>query len=153
MTDALLAVAHIDIILNGHQIQGPADEDKPYDLVDDGDLIDTKDGPDGAFYGTSRPRLGGDLTLMLQPTSPSTRWLINQRIARDTAIENGSPLTEINGTYEDAAQGRSFVLTGGQLVTCPKGVHPGVTYQATIRFQRIVANFDAASMTGSAQTQ
>ena len=147
----VLAVAHIDILLNGHHVQGPADEENPYDLEDDGELFTAKDSPDGSFYGSSIPKLGGVLTLLLQPTSPTARWFMNLRSTRDNALENGLSLPIISGSYNDSVQGRKLTLTGGRLLQAPKLAKPAITYKGMIRFQRVISNLDAAIMTGSAQ--
>ena len=140
----LLSNAHIECIINGHRFTGLADEDRPYEFPGGDDLFNESMGQDGGLYGSSTPRLGGDMTFRLAPTSPTAQWAIGENEARKSAIINGEPFRYYSGTLADPVQGRSARMDGGILKRVPTMVEPGQTFEIVIAFERITSNVDGA---------
>lgn len=144
MSDLILSTAHLVIRVNGHTMQAPAAEERPFEFPSGQDLVTYQEAPDGSVYGMSMPLFGGPMTFRLQPTSPSTKWFIRERGLRDAALRNGNPLTSYNGSYRDPAEGRVGTLRNGFLLQAPQMYEPGVTYEAIIYFPLIIPNVDGA---------
>ena len=140
----ILPNAHIECIINGHRITGLAEEDRPYEFAAGEDLIETQVGADGGVYATSKPMFGGEFTIRLQPTSPSTQWFIRQKEAWKQSLINSTATVIYEGSYADPAQGRSARMEGGVLQKCPDINEPGQSFEVVLYFERIVVNVDGA---------
>ena len=129
---------HIICLINGHRVQGWADEDVPVEFPKD-ELNNITRGRDGSLYGTDTGNVGGRVTFRVAPTSPSAHWFIKQwekRVRGERIIYEGS--------YGDTEQGNSVSFAGGILVQAPPMIEPGQTYEAILEFEEIHSDIDGA---------
>ena len=81
-----LSHAHIECIINGHQVTGWADEDPPYSFPVESSK-EFQVGADGALYGISKPMFGGAFHFMVQPSSPTAQWaMVQEQIRKDVQL-------------------------------------------------------------------
>ena len=140
----ILSHAHVDVVLDGHNFIGWADEDQPVEFDTGEDQVEISIGADGGMYGTSTAMFGSQLTFRMAPTSPTTQWLVARKEEHKQNQINGNAIRIFNGTYSDPVQGRSARMEGGVLMNCPDLPVPGQTFEATFQFERVVGNADGA---------
>ena len=149
----ILSWAHISMVLTSHRnegeqhtVDGFADEDRPIEFPSSDDMADLTFGHDGALYGTAVPMYGGEVTIRLNPTSPSTQWFIDEREAWKQANLTGGidPIPTYSGTYTDSSQNRTVRMEGGVMLRCPHINEPGVTFEVVIVFEQIVSSVGGA---------
>lgn len=141
----ILSNAHIEHIINGHRVEGLADEDRPIEFPGDQDMADLSTGQDGGLYGMSNPMLGGPITYRVSPTSPTARWAIQEKQSWRNAIKNGSAITIYEASHSDPVQGRTASLKGGVLLRCPDMVEPGQTFEFVIHYEEIIPALEGAT--------
>ena len=141
----VLSRAQINLVVNGHLVEGYADEDRPVEFPTGDDMAEVSVGADGGVYGTSVPMFGGPVAIRLQPASPSCQWFCNEKERWKQDNIHGRPVTVYEGTYFDPAQGRSATLEGGILQQCPDISEPGQTFEVVIYFERITPDLDSAN--------
>lgn len=139
-----LAHSHIECTLNGHRFVGWAEDDPPYEWEFE-DAIEIKEGQDGGLYGLGLPRLGGNLTLKLQPASPSTQWCMQQEQMRKNSHVERSAIRIYEGTFSDPVQSVEWRLEGGLIMMLPATRVANMTYEAKFRFERITASVDGGT--------
>ena len=141
----VLSRAQIELIVNGHRVEGYADEDRPVEFPTGDEMATVQTGADGGVYATSVPMFGGAIMIRLQPASPSVQWFCNEKERWKQDNINGRPITVYEGTYSDPAQGRSATLEGGILQQCPDISEPGITFEIAIYFEKITPDLDSAN--------
>lgn len=136
--------AHLEVTINGHEVVGWAEDDPPYEFEEE-DLVETKRGQDGGLYGLSMPHLGGDITLKLSPTSPTTQWAIQQKQEFKTAEKDKAAQTVYEGTFNDPVAGVNMNLAGGVFVNCPSFPTAGQTFEVMFRFEEFTSEVDGGT--------
>lgn len=129
---------HQVLILNGHRFSGFADEEPAVEL-EPVELLMEKWSKDGALHGVGTNRKGGQMTVKLQPTSPSAKWMLGQH----AEIQRGERI-EWNGTYGDPGLNYDQTLRGGLLKSCPFGTSPDQTFEVVLIFERVTPDYGAA---------
>ena len=140
----ILSHTHVDLILSGIRIEGYAEEDEPVEFPDGSDRVEIKTGADGASYGVSKAMFGGDVTIRLEPTSPSTQQFIQWGQEQKENMRNRRAFRIHSGSYTDTVQRRSSRLEGGMLKTWPDQATPDKTFEVVIHFDDIINQVDAA---------
>ena len=136
-----LSHAHIECIINGHQVTGWADEDPPYSFPVESSK-EFQVGADGALYGISKPMFGGAFHFMVQPSSPTAQWaMVQEQIRKDVQLAFLPERIYIM-TWVDPVQGRSYLCEGGVIDTFPATSVAGLTYEGILMFERITADVD-----------
>ena len=129
---------HIEMDINGHVVQNWADEDPPVEF-EGIDMVDVVFGRDGAMYVNDKAMLGGEVKIMLLPTSPTAlrciRWFAERQNDRRLTFE---------ATYQDTALNYGMRMVGGVLKQCDPIIVPGKTYEATFVFERFIPDVDGA---------
>ena len=132
------SIRHIDFTINGHRIDGWADDDPPYEFPDI-DTVEIKYGKDGSLYASDTGIQGGEVMLKLLPDSRSTkqilRWFAERQ--RGTALE-------FTGSFNDTERGYSVQMKGGFLKRCPAGTSINKTFEPVFEFEQILPDYDAA---------
>ncbi len=135
--------ANRQLIINGHRHVGFADEDRPIEYPSGEDMADLSYGPDGGQYGTSTVMFGGEVTIRLEPSSPSAQFWMKEKQMWKQAHIDGSAITTYQGSDNDPVFGVSARLVNGLLMRCPDMSEPGVTFEVVLAFERIIGNPDA----------
>ena len=142
----LLSNAHRNATLNGEPVQKLADVDRPIEYASGGDdRFNLKRGRDGGLYGEALAMLGGGVTYRFDPSSPNVQQLIILNDMTKLAMEEGTEIPVIEGTDDDEAHGRTTQLMGGVLQNCPDQLEPGVDFEATIVYERIIPDVEGAT--------
>lgn len=137
-----LSAASVQLTLNGHTFSGFA-EGADAITMPTVPLINTKLGADGRLQAHSTGARGGDLTVTLQPNSPSHVFLQKQ-----AALQQKGQGTIWRGTLRDPQSGLSVSLEHGYLKeympagSVGKGDAKDQPYTWT--FERIIPNMDGA---------
>ena len=137
-----LSAASVQLTLNGHTFSGFADGADAITMPTI-DMTNTKVGADGKLQAHTTGTRGGDVTVMLQPNSPSHVFLQRQAVLQ----QNGRPVTWA-GSLRDPQTGVSVRLERGVFRqytpagAVGKGDAKDQTYIFT--FERIVPNLDGA---------
>ena len=139
-----LSHAHVNARLNGHELTGWADEDRPVEFNDGSGRIDFTRGADGGLYGVASAMFGGEVTFKVQPTSPTAQWAMQRNQELKESQKNGRAIEIFSGTYSDSVQGRSARFEGGAIQDCPDMAEPGQTFEFTMHFEQIDVNVDGA---------
>ena len=137
----LLSHAHIDCLMNGHRFTGWAEDDPPYSWEYE-DAVEMTEGQDGGLYGVSMPRFGGTYNFMVEPSSPTCQWAMQQEQMRKNAHLNRSALRIYSGVFSDPVQGVSWRMEGGVIVQLPATRVANLSYEGSIRFELITAQVD-----------
>lgn len=138
-----LSAASVQLTLNGHTFNGFADGADSI-VLPTITLTNTKIGADGKIQAHSTGTKGGDVSVMLQPTSPSHVFMQKQ-----AALQQNGQGTIWRGTLRDAQSGISVSLENGYLKeytpagAVGKGDAKDQTYVWT--FERITPNMDGAN--------
>ena len=126
----------ISLVLNGHRFQSWSDSEPPVDFPKI-EVLKTKTGRDGSLHATDSGMRGGEVTVKLQPTSPSTQrclqWLTEA--ARDQHLT-------FSGSYSDPGTRTAARLKGGRLMSADSIVNPDKEYEATFVFEEIIPSAD-----------
>ena len=133
--------SHRDIvfILDGHRVTGFAEDDPPVDFPAI-ELLTEKYGQDGQMYVMSTARRGGQFTVKLLPTSPTTKlWMRHHAEIQNGAIKNYA------GSYADPNLDYDTLIRGAKLKTAPSTVVPGVTAEFVFVAQELIPEFDNAN--------
>ena len=138
----LLSHAYRNTVLNGHRFVLLAGEEPPVDFEFE-DSAEVERGPDGTLNGLGNARLGGEMTVMVQPGSRSVQWCIQEEVARQNSILDGGFQRTYAGSHEDTAQEISYTLEGGLIINLPPVNIPGEPYEAKWDFERIIPEVDA----------
>ena len=137
-----LSAASVQLTLNGHTFSGYADGADSI-VMPAIEMLMTKIGADGKIQAHSTGTQGGDITINLQPTSPSHYFMQKQA----TLQQNGQGVIW-RGTLRDPNSGLSVSLETGYLrVYTPAGsVGKGDAkdFPYTWMFERIIPNLDGA---------
>ena len=140
----LLNHAHVEFIIDDERMTGWADEESPVEFPDGAGRAEFKTGADGGVYGVGKAMFGGAVVMKFAPTSPSVQyWIQRNEEYKQTQI-NGERTRIYSGSYSDSVQGRSARCEGGALMDCPDMSTPGVTFEVTIFYERIIGNVDGA---------
>ena len=140
----LLNHAHVECILSGERMTGWADEESPVEFPDGAGRAEFKTGADGGVYGVGKAMFGGAVTFKFEPTSPSTQYWIQRNEEYKQSQINGTRTRIYDGSYNDPVQGRSARFEGGAIQDCKDMSTPGVTFEVTLMFDRIIGNVDGA---------
>lgn len=135
----LTSYDHIECVLNGHTIKGYADENPPI-MLDFEDTSESRQGPHGNIYVLEKAKQDAILRVRLMPHSPSVRWFIdryNERVQRQRDRVEG-PF--FSGSLTDVAKNTNWGLYGGFIINVPGFSVGDQTYEASIRFERVVPN-------------
>ena len=134
--------AQIKVIINGHEFEGWADEDPPYEF--DFEESSTRSiGRDGGLYALGEPMFGGQWTFKMQASSVTAQWAVQNEQTRKDAHRDGTPLRTYAGTIADIPNQLNYRLEGGVIVMFPAVIIPNQTYEGSIYFESITSNVDA----------
>ena len=137
-----LSAASVTLTLNGHKVTGFADSADAITMPTIEQVM-TKTGADGRIQAHSTGTKGGDVTITLQPTSPSHLFFQKQAV-----LQQGGAGTVWRGTLRDAQSGLTVRLENGYLRNYTpagavgKGDAKDQAYMFT--FERIIPNVDGA---------
>lgn len=139
---SVLSIEHLIVTIGGHTIDGWANETDAL-MVPDLELFNITRGATGEMLAVRNGNKGGEVTIKLQPHSPSAIYFIRQ-IAN---ILNGSYVL-FNGSIEDTLMGYTTSLRNGVLATGASGHTYGqgevANREFTFNFERIVPDYDTA---------
>lgn len=133
-----LSSVHHELILNGHRVEGYADESPPVEL-ETVMLAEVKRGKDGTMYSMGTGSRGASITVKLLPTSRSSAFFLRAH----ARIQQGAVI-EWKGSYGDPELGFSTNLRGGVMTECPPGVTPDATVEIKFEFEECIPDFDGA---------
>ena len=139
----VISNAHIDIMIDGHRVQGLANEDRPFEYGDGSGLFNIeRSEADGGLYATTNAGaiIGGPFTLRLQPNSPTAAWLIERKMELKDAVENNKAIRIFTITLSDNHQGRKTRFEGCLLDTCPDQTEANTTFEVMFECEKIVSN-------------
>ena len=140
--------AHIDCVIDGHRVEGLADEERPFDFGDGDDRFNiVRSRNDGGMYASANARVGGPFTLRLAPTSPTAAWLIERNEEQKRAQREGQAIRIFEITFSDSVQGRETRMEGCLLQKCPDQVEAGITFEVMFECEIIETNNDGARFT------
>ena len=122
-----------------------ADVDRPIEYAGGEDRYNLRRGRDGGLYGEALAMFGSAVTYRLDPTSPTVQQLLILNDMQKLAQEEGTEIPVIEGTDDDEVQGRTTQLMGGVLQNCPDQLEPGVDFEATIVYEKIIADVEGAT--------
>lgn len=143
--------AHIKVVINGHVFVSWSDDDPPYDFESE-DAAELKRGQDGGLWGLGMPSFGAVFKFMMQPTSPTAQWAVQQEQIRKNAHKAGDSLRIYTGTITDTSVNISFSMSGGVIMKFPPVVIANKTYEGTIEFEEITSNVDGGVFSPSFAT-
>ena len=129
----------ISLILNGHQFEGWSTSDAPVKFPGV-DLLEIQRGRDGTMYASDTGNRGGEMQVMLHPTSISA-----QRCAKWWGEHAKDADLNFSGIYNDPDLGISLSLRGGKMRNAPPIPVQGEDYQATWDFEEMVPNVDGGT--------
>lgn len=131
------------LILNGVRITGFSDDDNPVEF-DESELATVKFGQDGTLYANATGKQGGEMTVKLLPSSPSTKWLM-----RHAARIKAGAVIYWNGSYGDPSLNYKATLRGGIMTKPPNAIVPGTDPSFMFTFEEIIPDFDTARFSAS----
>jgi len=107
-------------LLNGHNVSGYSSADDCLSFPQDLELATTDTGADGKVVACKTGEKGGEVTLKLQPNSPSVVFL--GKLIKQQQL--GLPIV-INGEWVNPAVGEMISCRGGVIKKGPKGTTYG----------------------------
>lgn len=126
------------LILNNKRVVGLADDDSPVKLPDV-ESAKAVYGQDGTMYTHTTGMQGGEVSVMLLPTSRTAKeWL------RDYARQLAGAVIVWRGSYGDNNLGYSTELLGGLMTKAPVGITPGSILTFMFQFEQLIPNYDNA---------
>lgn len=142
----ILSDAHRDHRVNGHRIEGMADNERPIQLPSDVERYVITWGADGGMYARSKPQFGGPVIYRVLPTSVTAGWALGQRNLIDQADKLGLEHPKYEATDIQIVQGLTLGLFGGVMTMPPVGIEAGqASFEFTITYEVIVPNPEQAT--------
>ena len=150
----ILSNAHLEHIIDGHRVEGLANEDRPIEFPTGRGFNNiVRSDHDGGMYGTSLAMFGGPVIYRVTPNSPTCQWAIQRNQERKEAIKNASAIpTFADASHANLVANWSADLSGGVLQDCPDIPEAGVTFEFTIEWELIDSNVDGGVFTPPLQS-
>ena len=123
------------LIIGGYRFQDLADDDPPVEFPNT-PALKIKVGKAGRHYREQTHDEGGMVKVKVFPGSSDVQQCLAWR-AQTYADSLEAPLS---GSYYDAANRKTYQLSGGRFVSCPAASVPGQTFEASFDFERIVSS-------------
>lgn len=108
------------LTINGHRVQGFSDSGDCLSFPDASEIAAFKKGATGKMVASSTGEKGGPVSIKLLPNSPSVPFFT--RLIKQ--IDNGVPVT-FSGNWINPVAGEQIELSGGALITAPRGTTYG----------------------------
>lgn len=137
--------AHSICIINGHEVNGLAREDRPFEWNTGQDMYNLMRGEDGGLYGVANLEdIGGTLTMRLAPNSPTSKWAVDEKQAWRNSILRRQGFRNYNCSLADPVQGRSIRASGGFLLRAAHLPEPGQTHEVHFAWELLDPNVAGA---------